>query len=606
MKRNLFLSISILGTIAAFGEIPSDYYSTLNGKSGDNLINAINALSKGHTRITYGGSNGKTWESFEKTDVRIFGGKQVWWDMYSNVLVYLPDRSGMNIEHSVANSWWGGDNATTGNRDAYADLFILNPSDQNANNQKSNWPVGTVSGTPAFDNGISKVGVPVSGQGGGATKVFEPADEYKGDFARAYFYTFTAYNDAKTWQSDSQYVYDENCRLKPWAVELLLKWHREDPVDTKEINRNEEIYKLQGNRNPFIDYPDLADYVWGEKSGQNVSMSSLVGGKAVDRPDTPVFDDAKVVGMNTYSTRWWDGFMQSISYNAGTLYISLDGRDYFIPSEAGYYFDPASDGESHTIKAYTVEERDGYTLRSSIATLTLTAQDPDKIEYTTARWEKLTADKSVTLEEEKWILLSWDTNAVMGTDRGQTSSTSFMNISGLADFSDDNSDDIVVEIPLESAVVEFDAVGNGKYRLMVYDVNGKYIGSWTNTSKDKMNLSTTTYSPGTWNITDDDKFVFTFDEYGSLQFNKSQPRFKHYSTNQGAVKAYRFMDMEGGTTGIEHIGETPWGVGIDGNDIIAPENSVIYDLNGRRVKGENLGHGIYIVVGSGKSVKVRL
>ena len=52
--------------------------------------------------------------------------------------------------------------------------------------------------------------------------------------------------------------------LKPWAVELLLKWHKQDPVSEKEVNRNNAVYAVQGNRNPYVDYPQLADYVWGD------------------------------------------------------------------------------------------------------------------------------------------------------------------------------------------------------------------------------------------------------------------------------------------------------------------------------------------------------
>ena len=57
---------------------------------------------------------------------------------------------------------------------------------------------------------------------------------------------------------------------------LLLKWHREDPVSQKEIDRNNGIQKTQGNRNPFIDYPYLAEYIWGEKAGEKVNLNDLI------------------------------------------------------------------------------------------------------------------------------------------------------------------------------------------------------------------------------------------------------------------------------------------------------------------------------------------
>ena len=59
--------------------------------------------------------------------------------------------------------------------------------------------------------------------------------------------------------------------LNSWAVELLLKWHREDPVSQKEVDRNEIVYEYQNNRNPYIDFPDLAEYIWGTKVGESFS-----------------------------------------------------------------------------------------------------------------------------------------------------------------------------------------------------------------------------------------------------------------------------------------------------------------------------------------------
>ena len=53
--------------------------------------------------------------------------------------------------------------------------------------------------------------------------------------------------------------------FKDWALQLLLKWAKEDPVSQKEIDRNNAVYGIQKNRNPFVDYPGLEQYVWGDK-----------------------------------------------------------------------------------------------------------------------------------------------------------------------------------------------------------------------------------------------------------------------------------------------------------------------------------------------------
>lgn len=583
-----------------FAAVPSNYYNSLDGKNGESLETAIRTLAAGHTVVTY---NTKTWSAFEKTDVREYNGKQVWWDMYSNNIVYTGEHGALNIEHAVANSWWGGKN---GSNAAYSDLFLLNPSDAVANGKKGDYPPGETSDARILDNGLFRVGTPVSGQGGGASSVFEPADEYKGDFARAFFYVFMSYDDLTTWKAETQYVYDADNNLKPWAVELLLKWHREDPVDSKEINRNDEVYKLQTNRNPFIDYPELAEYIWGSRKGETFNLGEVSVAEATERPLAPTFPGGRVVGVNTYTKRWWDGFAQPIDCEDGDLMLSLDGRDYYKSPRGVLEFDPADDGETHVVKAYAVKEVNGLTLKSPVATLTLIARDPNITEYSTARWEKLTADMPVTdLSDNKWIVVSSNSYTPMSSTGG-TTATKYLEPAGLVDFADE----YIVELPLETAVVEFEPVGNGKYRLMINDIRGNFKGNWNATAKNSMKLDASTYTPGTWEgMGDDDTFKFRFDQYGSLLFNKTQVRYVNYedNANQTPVYLYRYLDMNGGLTGITLPEEdSNWAVGIDGNNIILPEGAAVYDLNGRRVNGNNLGRGVYIVVGNGRSVKIIL
>ena len=127
--RNLISGICFaMGAFALMAEIPAEYYSVLEGKSGEALKLAVKeaAMPADFTVISYGSAAGETWSAFEKTDVRVVGGDLIWRDMYSNRIVYVATgHDAMNIEHSVANSWWGGKN---GSREAYSDLFHLNPS----------------------------------------------------------------------------------------------------------------------------------------------------------------------------------------------------------------------------------------------------------------------------------------------------------------------------------------------------------------------------------------------------------------------------------------------------------------------------------------------
>ena len=253
---------------SAVAEVPAGYYNTLTGKKEGELKTAVHNIIKNFTRIS---SYQDLPRYFQTTDV--YPDSRRWWDMYSDIPLYAPSFNGLNREHSFPKSWWGG-STTVG---AYVDLNHLYPSEREANTAKSNFPLGVVdmnSGTP-FDNGICRVGYPVRGQGGNAAKVFEPDDQYKGDFARTYFYMVTAYQNL-TWKYT--YMVSQNLypTLNQWSINLLMEWHRADPVSQKEIDRNEAVYGFQNNRNPFIDMPELAEYLWGTKVGEPFTPGSVV------------------------------------------------------------------------------------------------------------------------------------------------------------------------------------------------------------------------------------------------------------------------------------------------------------------------------------------
>lgn len=256
---------AIIQTSAMYADAPAGYYSSLEGKTGTALKAAVKNIVRKHTVISYGDN---TWNAFRSTDIIVIDGKECWWDMYStNRLAATAKINGMNIEHSVPNSWWGGTK-----NDAYKDIVHLNPSDKDGNSRKSNFPLTELS-TKSWTNGAVTVGKPKSGQGGGSSNGFEPADEYKGDFARAYMYMFVTYDDINWGETSGgqnvEWMFSADpFELKDWAKELLLRWSANDAVSEKERKRNDGVYKEQKNRNPFIDLPDLAEYIWGDKSGQ--------------------------------------------------------------------------------------------------------------------------------------------------------------------------------------------------------------------------------------------------------------------------------------------------------------------------------------------------
>ncbi len=254
-------ALTCLGASAA---IPDDYYSSLNGKSGQALKDAIHELAIRHTTLSYG----SLWAYFAETDCRDDDNSKVW-DMYSDKTYYFRGGTsgvyGMHKEHSLPKSWWGGYDETQGYA-GYTDINHLYPSDGDANMAKSNHPLGEVS-TASFDNGVTKVGSPKTGQGGGSNSVFEPDDRYKGDFARTYFYMACAYQNY-TWKYTYMLTNNSWKSLNDWSIDLLCRWARNDAVSDKEVSRNDAVQKHQNNRNPFIDFPELFEYIWGNRQGE--------------------------------------------------------------------------------------------------------------------------------------------------------------------------------------------------------------------------------------------------------------------------------------------------------------------------------------------------
>lgn len=308
--------IGLLGLVGLMGltgpamaQPQASYYpaATLDGKNGRTLELALQSVVYPHTKIKYD----KLWTAYETTDLAPTDSIPGWYtgenimpvyDMYAWI-TWFPkfyedgDHSqtgGINREHCVPNSWWGGEE---GNAIAYTDLHHLFPSDGAANNAKQNYPLGekkqgmTLS-FPTEDkqyNGKYYVTVAnacshvwntgSTGASGGAPKVFEPADMYKGDFARAYLYVVCAYENRVTWQTSENTMFSNASgtgytNIAPWALDLLLRWHRNDPVSEKEKVRNNAVESLQHNRNPFIDYPNLVEYIWGDSTGAAFSLAN--------------------------------------------------------------------------------------------------------------------------------------------------------------------------------------------------------------------------------------------------------------------------------------------------------------------------------------------
>ena len=290
------LSAAAWGWAAA----PAGYYSSCEGKGGATLLTALNAKIGPHTTVSYK----NLYTVYKQSDVDAQGKI---WDMYSTKRWSVSDpKCGnysyvgdcYNREHSFPKSWF--DDATP----MYSDAYHIYPTDGKVNGQRSNFPYGECA------NGItlpSHGGVDALGKLGKSTfpgytgTVFEPVDDYKGDFARTYFYMAACYNDKiATWHSD-MLASNRYPVFSSWALDLLLKWHRMDPVSDKEIKRNEAVSSFQKNRNPFIDHPEMVEYIWGSKKDSQWTEGAGLD-PAIDLPVDGSVIDMGAVGVSVPRT----------------------------------------------------------------------------------------------------------------------------------------------------------------------------------------------------------------------------------------------------------------------------------------------------------------
>lgn len=267
--KRLTTSVLILFlTFSIFAQIPPGYYQNASGKSGIQLLNSLTEIIDNHHVMTYT----DLWTCFQLTDT--IGEGQIW-DIYSSfgdgtseyplfwsedqcVSVSAQEGDCYNREHLFCQSWFG-----STQEDPYSDLFHIYPVDGLVNTVRSNNPFGVVENpSRTFTNG-SKYG-PNSFSGAPNEPAFEPIDAYKGDIARSLFYMFARYQ-----HEDANFSFSSmtnGAKLKTWALNMLIQWHLQDPVSPKEQARNAAVYLFQHNRNPFIDYPELVNKIWGTDS----------------------------------------------------------------------------------------------------------------------------------------------------------------------------------------------------------------------------------------------------------------------------------------------------------------------------------------------------
>ena len=284
MKRILFFSLLI--PISFLSQIPAGYYDGTQNLSGYSLKTKLHdIISKKNINWHYGDLQA----FYNQTDLDRYydhdaSNTSILLDIYSEIPtgpdVYEYSTANMTGSANAEGQGWNREHmmpqsSFNSNYPMYSDLFFVVPTDARINQLRSNYPYGMAGTTNfyTFTNGskINRNGTPNSGYTG---RVYEPINEFKGDIARSLLYfavryegelnSFNFYNGTSAANDTSPLDGTEEKAFENWYIAMLLQWHNQDPVSQREIDRNNAVYSIQKNRNPFIDHPEWVNTIWNQ------------------------------------------------------------------------------------------------------------------------------------------------------------------------------------------------------------------------------------------------------------------------------------------------------------------------------------------------------
>ncbi|MCJ1805512.1 endonuclease [Flavobacterium covae] len=298
--------------LVGHAQAPSGYYSSATG-SGYTLKTQLYNIIKDHTDKGYAG----LWTTYQTSDrdkeyendnsiIDVYSENPTGVDPYvyqygtNQCGTYSGEGGCYNREHMIPQSVFN--NAAP----MVSDAHFIPPTDGKVNGMRSNYPHGMVAVANWTSRNGGKLGSSaVSGYTG---TVFEPINEFKGDIARMYFYFATRYeNTVANYSSYEMFNRTSNQVFAKPFLDMLLKWHAQDPVSAREIARNNAIYARQGNRNPFIDNPNYVNLIWGGSTADTVAptvpsdlTSSGITTTACTLSWTASTDNVGVTSYNVY------------------------------------------------------------------------------------------------------------------------------------------------------------------------------------------------------------------------------------------------------------------------------------------------------------------
>ncbi len=273
MIRKTLSVIFVFTTLVAFGQAPTGYYNTATGTSYT-LKTQLYNIVKGHTDngynglwTTYGTSDRDNQYENDNTIIDIYSENPTGADPYTFAYstkqcgTYSIEGDCYNREHIIPQSVFNS------SAPMVSDAHFIPPTDGKVNGIRSNYPHGKVATASYTSRNGGKLGT--SAVSGYVGTVFEPIDAFKGDVARMYFYFATRYENTTAGYPYAMFNGTSNQVFTTAFLNMLLQWHANDPVSSREIARNNAIYARQGNRNPFIDNPSYVNLIWGGTSGSS-------------------------------------------------------------------------------------------------------------------------------------------------------------------------------------------------------------------------------------------------------------------------------------------------------------------------------------------------
>ncbi|MBS1573622.1 MAG: endonuclease [Bacteroidetes bacterium] len=370
--KKLYFILSILPLFLSAQQIPAGYYNGTQGLTGYSLKSKLHELiiknynwHYGDLPNYYGITDLDKYYENDNSILDIYSEIPTGPDAYSYSVGNLIGSSsaegqGYNREHMMPQSTFNSEYPM------YSDLFFVVPTDARINQLRSNYPYGVSTTVPSnvfyiFTNS-SKIGknADTSYYTG---RVYEPIDEFKGDIARTMLYfavryegklgTFNFYPGTTNANDTNPLNGTEERAFDSWFLNLMLQWHNQDPVSQREIDRNNLVYGIQKNRNPFIDHPEWVDMIWN----QTPSNTTPIAPQNLTITET---------SANFAKLNWNNNDTSVIGYK-----VYVDGVLHGYTSNTNYIVDHLSPNTNYTI---TIKSYNNSYLDSSFSTTTVSTQ----------------------------------------------------------------------------------------------------------------------------------------------------------------------------------------------------------------------------------------